>query len=324
MKKMKTFSSFCKTLTLILILLATSVSAWGSDPHFHLNGKTTKIENYYGQDSKYSIYVWMTTNSTFYLNNGSDNYGPNNNNTVINANTAGASGGYNSNKWKYTGATGLVRICVDQASNEWYPSIWVEEMGSILTGDDIMFYYGDTWGWGTKYLNKTTTNDYKNGNAGWQLSSTYCTVVRAAAGQKYWISNNSTWQGVQMSNNAAAGALYSLTNNNGNKINVTSGKIPEFSTTAYTITVGTATSGISATINNTSSAGRANTLYYYYSTDGGNSWIGFDVNDVDELTEGEYQIAAIACDGFICVKSSNTATVEASNTSHCYLYFSFC
>ncbi|MBQ8832317.1 MAG: InlB B-repeat-containing protein [Paludibacteraceae bacterium] len=318
MKTMKTFSSFFKTLTLILILLATSVSAWGSDSHFYLNGKTTKIENYYGQDSKYSIYVWMTTNSTFYLNNGSNNYGPNNNNTVINANTEGASGGYNNNKWKYTGATGLVRICVDQASNEWYPSIWVEEMGSILTGNDIMFYYGDTWGWGTKYLNKTNTNDYKNGNAGWKLSSTYCTVVRAAAGQKYWISDNSTWQGVQMSNNAAAGALYSLTNNNGNKINVTSGKIPEFSTTAYAITVGTATSGISATVNNTSSAGRANTLYYYYSTDGGNSWIGFDVNDVDELTEGEYQIAAISCDGFICVKSSNTATLTINPKTYSY------
>lgn len=315
---MKTFSSFCKTLTLILILLATSVSAWGSDSHFYLNGKTTKIENYYGQDSKYSIYVWMTTNSTFYLNNGSNNYGPNSNNTVINANTAGASGGYNSNKWKYTGATGLVRICVDQASNEWYPSIWVEEMGSILTGNDIMFYYGDTWGWGPKYLNKTKTNDYKNGNAGWLLSSTYCTVVRAAAGQKYWISNNDTWQGVQMSNNAAAGALYSLTNDNGNRINVTSGKIPEFSTTAYAITVGTATSGISATVNSLSSAGRENTLYYYYSTDGGNSWIGFDVNDVDELTEGEYQIAAIACDGFICVKSSNTATLTINPKTYSY------
>ena len=315
---MNTKSNLLKSIFISLILLMGVSNAWGSDPHFYLNGKTTKIENYYGQDSKYSIYVWMTTNSTFYLNNGSNNYGPNSNNTVINANTTGASGTYNSNKWKYTGATGLVRICVDQASNEWYPSIWVEEMGSILTGNDIMFYYGDTWDWGTKYLNKSKSNDYKNGNAGWKLSSTYCTVVRAAAGQKYWISNNNTWQGVQMSNNAAAGALYSLTNNNGNKINVTSGKIPEFSTTAYAITVGTATSGISATVNNTSSAGRENTLYYYYSTDGGNSWIGFDVNDVDELTEGEYQIAAIACDGFICVKSSNTATLTINPNTYSY------
>ncbi len=315
---MNTKSKLLKSIFISLILVMGINNAWGSDPHFYLNGKTTKIENYYGQDSKYSIYVWMTTNSTFYLNNGSDNYGPNSNNTVINANTTGASGGYNSNKWKYTGATGLVRICIDQASSEWYPSIWVEEMGSILTGNDIMFYYGDTWSWGTKYLNKTNTNDYKNGNAGWQLSSTYCTVVRAAAGQKYWISNSNSWEGVQMSNNAAAGALYSLTNNNGNKINVTSGKIPEFSTTAYAITVGTATSGISATVNNTSSAGRANTLYYYYSTDGGNSWIGFDVNDVDELTEGEYQIAAIACDGFICVKSSNTATLTINTKTYSY------
>ncbi len=90
---------------------------------------------------------------------------------------------------------------------------------SILNGTKINFYYGDVWGSGTKYLRTSTstssnvTDGASSSISGFPSSShTYYYRTAVASPAKYYVSNSGSWEGVQMSATAVAGAAYVLNN----------------------------------------------------------------------------------------------------------------
>ncbi len=324
---------FGRYAAMLLMLLTLGVGQMWADAHMYLIGDATgnwstnktnyPVNKNYGQSEKYCIYVWMETNQCFALWNGSSQFGPSSNKDDIKDGTGGGVGAYNSNAWEYTGATGLVRVCVDQnQSDSWKPYVWVEEMKTILNGTDAMFYYGDTWGSGTKYVYPYTgTTALASGNSFATQSSTnitYCKIGASyAANQNPYISNNSSatsWRGVQMSD-VVGGALYSLTNDGGNKINKTNPPSFTWTTSSNTISQGTAASGLAATCGNSKYNNLTNTVYYYYTTDN-STFTGFNPTDVSDLAAGTYTIWALACDGFIAIRSNTSGTLTITEPTY--------
>ena len=333
-----------KSVILSVILFMGVSNAWGQTLYLigepvntwtYNNTNNYPINNYYGQDKKNCIYVWMETGQTFALHNAYNQYGPETNLKEIANGSGDGIGNYENGKlnaWKYTGKTGLVRICIDQTyysneeRNEWRPWVWVEELTNVLKGTEVMFYYGDTWGWGDKYIrsaNSTSNSDLKFlGKADFEKldsKKTYSTCCKVSTG-RYWISNNSTWEGVQMSANAEGGAMYSLTD--GNTINVISGVKPTWSSnlTTFKIFKGNKSSGIAATCDNNGNSviNKPNTIYYCYTQDNQN-YHRFDPNDVSNLPLGTYTVWAIACDGHIAVRSATSVELQIKNCTVNYM-----
>ena len=338
-----------KSLIISVILLTGVSNAWGqSSPHMYLIGQPVNtweydnnnnypINNYYGQYDRFCIYVWMENEQTFALHNGNHQYGPKyNDKEPLSTTTGNGEGKYfelneKGNAWIYTGNSGLVRICVNQettsTSSEYYPYVWVEELTKVMDGTEVMFYFGDTWNEGYKYLRTTSqTNSefywgwcgtHSNGSSKFgfhklDANNTYATCCKAPIG-KYYISQDNTWPGIQMSANAEAGTMYSLTNNGSDIINVISGVKPTWTTNESKIQVdkGTQNSGIAATCGK-SVINKDNTIYYCYTQDNENFY-RFDPTDISNFDCGTYTIWALACDGHIVVRSAESKTLQVGN-----------
>ena len=353
-----------KSLIISVILLTGVSNAWGQqDTRQFLIGDATggnwienkfiyPVDSYYGQDNKCCIYVWMQNGQHFaFCNYAGSQYGPKINNSepiydgsAIHDNDNGR-GAYEkhdqdgnvitdsdgktiptTNAWKYTGNTGLVRICVDYSfeENVWRPYVWVEELTGVLDGSEIMFYFGNTWGWNNgrdineQYLRTANNTNSSNiqfvGQAGFgqPYHGTYATCCKVPTG-KYYISNNSTWGGIQMRDNAEAGAMYSLTNNGSDIIKKIPSVKPTWASdkTHFKVNPGTKLSGIKATCGK-SVINKANTIYYCYTQDNQN-YYRFNPDDVSELPLGTYTVWALACDGNIVVRSETSVTLQIAN-----------
>ena len=133
-----------KTLVLISTLLTLGVGqTWAYEAHFSLMGDP--LNNSWAKDQKFMIntgtdktdewyiYAYVAKNQYFALNNGSTQYGPSTNEKEIKNGSGGGQGSYNSNSWKFTGTSGIVKICCAESENrEWYPWVWVEESAPTI------------------------------------------------------------------------------------------------------------------------------------------------------------------------------------------------
>ncbi len=340
-------SSFHEKLKMLLIAIGLMVTSLTTplrayDPHFSINGdviKTWETANYWynnkttfqvrGQatsqaNDEWGAYMWMNNGDYFGLNNGSNRYSSTTDGTEISGSVGAATYGYNGDKkFKYVGASGLVRVNVAESSNrEWYPYIWLTESleTEILQGTKIMFYIGEPTSWGQHYFYLRTSNTGTNteatkyGRINKTVDSKYFAAVYADPSTRYFV-GHSGWAGSQMAANAEAGASY-LQNNS---ITKKAGVLPSFNTTSNTITQGTANSGLTATASN-SVIGNKQNIYYYYTTSSSPtsaSFTKFDPTDVSSLATGTYYVYALAFDGYICVRSSSAATliINASATA---------
>ena len=179
----------------------------------------------------------------------------------------------------------------------------------VLTNSKVMFYYGDKWGSGTKYLNDGTTDitsGYTQTTATVDNSSVWY-VYTTQESDTYYVSNNpiDTFAGKIMEIAPAGGELYYLYND-GININVrkTSTSTPAFSSPTSTVNFGSASPGVTCTVNSTSVIGKTNSILYYYTTDSGSTFHSFNFSDVSAFPVGEYTIYAVGYDGNIFARSS--------------------
>ena len=163
-------------MTAILILLLMGVgNAWAYTAHFSLmgdpvdnewkNDRDFMINTGTGKTDEWYIYAYVATNQYFALNNGSDQYGPSTNGQAIKNGTGGGQGGYNTHSWKFTGTSGIIKICCAESSNrEWYPYVWVEESAPTIKFKHP--WNGGSWSeqTATKQNDGTYTYDGKYGN----------------------------------------------------------------------------------------------------------------------------------------------------------------
>lgn len=213
---------------------------------------------------------------------------------------------------------------------------------AVLKGEKIMFYYGDLWGSGTKYLRKSSsTSDNVDSGSSSERSKVYysesnstgsyhcrAVAINASEAQRFYISNSGSWAGVQMPEKAVAGRAYILNNNSSvggstNNVKVSPDRNgATFSSSTYSIPEGTAESGISAAADHSSSVVNQSISILYYLTTDGTSFTKFDVNDASALAVGEYTIVAVTYDKHIYVKAASaTLTVTpASATAHTVTY----
>lgn len=284
---------------------------------------------------EFCIYMWVETNQTFAFNNHFFNpgeakqVGPSSDQATINKDGGtgvGVATDGTTNAWKYTGATGLVKICAAQSSvgsgqGEWKPYVWVEESKEIeiLKGNKIMFYFGMTTSWNEDWnvLRTSNTSEKTADQQYHRLPESKCSSwisVAYVSPAQYYVGKTG-WAGVQMESTAEAGCLYSVYNDGSDKIykNVSVGAIPHFSTTTVNKTVGAVDSEIAATVTN-SIYGNEQVLYYYYTTDGGMTFTKFDPSDISSLAVGVYTVYALGWDGHILVRSDNTVTLNVGVT----------
>lgn len=284
---------------------------------------------------EFCIYMWVETNQTFAFNNHFFNpgdakqVGPSSDQATINKDGGtgvGVATDGTTNAWKYTGATGLVKICAAQSSGdggqgEWKPYVWVEESKEIeiLKGNKIMFYFGMTTSWNENWnvLRTSNTSEKTADQQYHRLPESKCSSwisVAYVSPAQYYVGKTG-WAGVQMESTAEAGCLYSVYNDGSDKIykNVSVGAIPHFSTTMVNKTVGTVDSEIAATVTN-SIYGNEQVLYYYYTTDGGTTFTKFDPSDISSLAVGVYTVYALGWDGHILVRSDNSVTLNVGVT----------
>lgn len=285
---------------------------------------------------EFCIYMWVETNQTFAFNNHFFNpgdakqVGPSSDQATINKDGGtgvGVATDGTTNAWKYTGATGLVKICAAQSfgansQGEWKPYVWVEEAKEIeiLKGNKIMFYFGMTTSWNEAWnVLRTSNTSAKTADQQYhRLPESKCfswISVAYVSPAQYYVGKTG-WAGVQMEATAEAGCLYSVYNeDNSDKIykNVAAGAIPHFSTTTVNKTVGTTDSEIAATVTN-SIYGNEQVLFYYYTTDGGTTFTKFDPSDISSLAVGVYTVYALGWDGHILVRSDNSVTLNVGVT----------
>ncbi len=186
-----------------------------------------------------------------------------------------------------------------------------------------MFYFGSSTGKGEHnwlYLSTTSKTSHIASEQYHRLNETKCSsyisVAYVDAGVQYYISDYSSWGGMQMEATAEAGCLYSVyKEGNSDKIykNVANGATPHFSATTVNKTVGTTDSEIEATAE-TSIYGNEQVLFYYYTTDGGTTFTKFDPSDISSLAVGVYTVYALGWDGHILVRSDNSVTLNVGVT----------
>lgn len=340
-----------KIFTIATLLLTVGLgNAWASNAHHCLIGEP--IETWKTTDNwsksyeefaltspantnwdEFCIYMWVETNQTFAFNNHFFNpgdakqVGPSSDQAIINKDGGtgvGVATDGTTNAWKYTGATGLVKICAAQSSGdnsqgEWKPYVWVEEAKEIeiLKGNKIMFYFGMTTSWNENWnvLRTSNTTEKTADQQYHRLPESKCSSwisVAYVSPAQYYVGKTG-WAGVQMESTAEAGCLYSVYNDGSDKIykNVVAegGAIPHFSTTMVNKTVGTTDSEIAATAE-TSIYGNEQVLFYYYTTDGGTTFTKFDPSDISSLAVGVYTVYALGWDGHILVRSDNSVTLN--------------
>ena len=159
----------------ISLILATGVSnAWAYTAHFSLmgdpvgnwnNDRDFMINTGTGKTDEWYIYAYVATNQYFALNNGGSQYGPSSNGQAIKNGIGGGQGNYNSNSWKFTGTSGIIKICCAESDNrEWYPYVWVEESAPTIKFKHP--WNGSSWSeqTATKQNDGTYTYDGKYGN----------------------------------------------------------------------------------------------------------------------------------------------------------------
>ena len=190
---------------------------------------------------------------------------------------------------------------------------------AILNGSKVMFYYGDEWGVSDcKYVNKNnTTTHLASEQKGFKVTinqDKFLAIANLPAAT-YSISNSDGWSGVSTNQVVEAGAIYACYNDGSNKIRKTNGILPRWTKDNATITKGEVSSGLTATVNN-SSLGREQTITYYYTQDDGNTWKQFNPNDVSSLAAGTYTVRALAHDGNIYVRTEQAATLVISDDTY--------
>ena len=141
--KSRTTRMYPLLATLLLLMTIGVGQMWAYTAHFSLMGDP--MNNSWAKDTKYMIntgtgttdewfiYAYVAQNQYFALNNGSDQYGPGTNGSTIKNGSGGGQGSYNTNSWKFTGTSGIIKICCAESnSREWYPYVWVDETAPTI------------------------------------------------------------------------------------------------------------------------------------------------------------------------------------------------
>lgn len=168
-------TNLLKSIFISLTLILGVNNAWGYTAHFSLmgdpignewkNDRDFMINTSTGKTDEWYIYAYVATNQYFALNNGSNQYGPSTNGQAIKNGTGGGQGGYNTHSWKFTGTSGIIKICCAESSDrEWYPYVWVEESAPTIKFKHP--WNGGSWSeqTATKQNDGTYTYDGKYGN----------------------------------------------------------------------------------------------------------------------------------------------------------------
>lgn len=150
----KSYSFPTRLLSPILIFTFLTLGVgqmWAYEAHFYLIGSwnnwgatnTDYKLDYSDGDSKYSIYWYLNTGTYFALNNAKTRYNPTST-TGIYPGHGGTTGKYTNDNggcpdcsWKFTGKAGIIKICVDENSNdkEWRPWVWVTREDVVIKHD---------------------------------------------------------------------------------------------------------------------------------------------------------------------------------------------
>lgn len=345
MKQLFNLKSIIRLALVTLCLLTVGVgNVWARsyEPHFSYvtaaeAWSTTDITHALvspanNSDDEMCIYMWVENGTYFAFNTQKNNsgvpgiYRPKDNDKNISASEGAGDGGvYTGTKaWHYTGSTGLVKINAAQSSNrEWGPYIWIDvedAQTAILKGTKIMFYFGTSYDnhRPTVYLKTGSGNPNSADQEYFELGEitknavkTYYSVAYASPGD-YYISNDNNWGGHQFTSDKAvsAGALLSV----GETDYKYAGSIPHFATETVNIPYGKTNSGISATAS-ASVIGNEQTLFYYYTTDEGETFTKFDPTDISGLSKGTYTVYALAWDGHVLVRSDNSVEMTIADVT---------
>lgn len=202
---------------------------------------------------------------------------------------------------------------------------------SVLKGEKVMFYYGDLWNSSTKYIRTTSSttstldsgSDTKRTITKNSTSYSYYSRSVTADSSKYYISNSSSWSGVQMNENAVAGKAYVL-NNNSTFSGSSSNNVVSFSagTTTVTTTADSAIQNGSKLSVSTSDAGSSvvgvkNSVKYYITSDN-SAYSEYTLTDgkldTSSLTDGTYTLKSVLTDGTIYVVGDTDTFTVSSKT----------
>lgn len=176
---------------------------------------------------------------------------------------------------------------------------------AVLDGSKVMFYVGNTWGSTYMYVRSADAASVVAEGA----SDKYLAVLAAPA--KYYLSNSSTWDGVQMTQDAAAGYYYELTSSgygNNSINNIPGASISSSALSETAIEKGTASVTVTSAVSQQkSSAGL--TQYVLYYVDGAAVYTakteaitGASASaelDTSALSVGEHTILPVLTDGVI-------------------------
>lgn len=207
---------------------------------------------------------------------------------------------------------------------------------SVLKNDKVMFYYGHLWSQDNVYL-RTSEDKSKNLDNGSTTSveltnndntQTFKYRSVAAASSAYYISNNSSWSGVIMAENAVAGKAYIL-NNSGSFSGNSSNNVFSFSagTTRVTTTVTNNTINVGEKLSvstsdpGTSVVGKTNSVQYYITKSSESNYTKYELTDgaldTSALNAGTYTLKTVLYDGSIyVVGAENEFTVTSSSARY--------
>lgn len=203
---------------------------------------------------------------------------------------------------------------------------------SVLKGEKVMFYYGDIWSSGTKYIrtSNSTSNTLDSGTSTERTitkgssSKKYHSLSVTAASLKYYISNSDSWSGVQMGENAVAGKAYVLNNDSGfsgdsgnNVVSFSAGTTTVTTTADSAIQKGSKLS-VSTSDAGSSVVGVKNSVKYYITSDN-SAYSEYTLTDgkldTSSLADGTYTLKSVLTDGTIyVVGDTDTFTVSSATT----------
>lgn len=182
----------------------------------------------------------------------------------------------------------------------------------VLKGEKIMFYYGDEWGSGTKYLmKKDTTTQIASGSSSVYFTKCNCAIA-CVAPENSNVSNKSNWSGTNIGV-PVGGGIYCLYDG-GYHDNTGTGGVTasvSFSVSSDTVAPSDTTCDIAATASGHTGVSNSDnvSVELYYTTDNTNFY-SFDPDDLSgmNLTAGTtYTIKAV-------IKDTNDVYVLSSST----------
>lgn len=211
-----------------------------------------------------------------------------------------------------------------------------ENLLSVLKGEKVMFYFGDNWSSGKKYLRtgsgsgEVVSGD-NDSSYSYNINSatgTYYYKLATVASAKYYISNSS-WEGVQMSADAEAGKAYILntgidgnTNNNIYTLATGTTKVStSINDSNSKIQTGEKLSVSPPTEPGTSVLGKTNVIKYYIGDSSGN-YAEYTLTDgkldTSSLNEGSYTLKTVLYDQdkLYVVADTDDFTVSAATTTY--------